>query len=361
MRTLTRLILATTAATGSVLLAAGPGRRLRRPRRRERLDRARSAPRRSPPGTTGVEHYVTSFEFSGTGESVGLDHPAARRADRRRARRRLDAPAPADRGGASRPRPPAPATPTRRRRAESGVEILLETEIDALDITVLSGGGDAVGQWAIDNGFLLTPDTPEVLDFYAERSPVFLAAKFDASRAAEQGLSSGQGTPVHITMDDARAPGCRCGSSASASSARAARAGRRLPPHRRGAAAPGRRRRPRRRAGASRPTTSCSTTSAVDTGHGLGARRRLVHPPDPRRGGRRARLRPLGQRRRPEQRARRRSTPGCSSPASTAPTRRIDPADGGGWSDAQRAAASAGERRGRGAGGGRRCCDRRAT
>ena len=26
-----------------------------------------------------------------------------------------------------------------------GVEILLETEIDALDITVLAGGGDAVG------------------------------------------------------------------------------------------------------------------------------------------------------------------------------------------------------------------------
>jgi hypothetical protein len=33
---------------------------------------------------------------------------------------------------------------------------------------------------------------------------VFLAARFDATRAAEQGLSSGQGTPVHITMPTPR-------------------------------------------------------------------------------------------------------------------------------------------------------------
>ena len=43
-----------------------------------------------------------------------------------------------------------------------------------------------------------------MLDFYAQRSPVFLAAKFDASRAAEQGLTAGQGTPVHITMETPR-------------------------------------------------------------------------------------------------------------------------------------------------------------
>ena len=64
------------------------------------------------------------------------------------------------------PTPPA-------RRQVLGVEILLETEIDALDITA-AGGGD--GLRALDNGFLLTPDVPEVLDFYAQRSPVFLAA-----------------------------------------------------------------------------------------------------------------------------------------------------------------------------------------
>ena len=46
--------------------------------------------------------------------------------------------------------------------------MLLETKIDALEITVLRGGGDEVGLWATDHGFRLPPDAPEVLDFYAE-------------------------------------------------------------------------------------------------------------------------------------------------------------------------------------------------
>jgi hypothetical protein len=84
--------------------------------------------------------------------------------------------------------------------AADGAEILLETEIDALDITVLRGGGDAVGEWAIDNGFLLTPDAPEVLDGYAERSPIFMAARFDADRAAELGQGAGDSTPIMATI-----------------------------------------------------------------------------------------------------------------------------------------------------------------
>lgn len=151
----------------------------------------------------GVEHYVTSFEFDGTGESVGsiIPLPAVptdveRGGDWTLQRLQLEVAPPND--GFAEASGGATAT------AADGVQILLETEVDALDITVLSGGGDAVGEWAIDNGFLLTPDSPEVLDFYAERSPVFLAAKFDASRAAEQGLATGQGTPVHITMPTPR-------------------------------------------------------------------------------------------------------------------------------------------------------------
>ena len=60
----------------------------------------------------------------------------------------------------------------------------MKVRIDALDITVLRGGRDAVGQWATDHGFRLPPDAPEVLDFYAARSPIFLAAVFDADAAA---------------------------------------------------------------------------------------------------------------------------------------------------------------------------------
>ena len=65
---------------------------------------------------------------------------------------------------------------------------------------MLKGGGDEVGQWASDHGFRLPPDAPEVLDFYAERSPIFLAAAFDADAASERGQAVGDGTPVHITI-----------------------------------------------------------------------------------------------------------------------------------------------------------------
>ena len=48
--------------------------------------------------------------------------------------------------------------------------------------------------------FRLPPDAPEVLDFYANRSPIFLAAVFDADAAAARGQAVGDGTPVHLTI-----------------------------------------------------------------------------------------------------------------------------------------------------------------
>ena len=78
----------------------------------------------------------------------------------------------------------------------ASAEVLLETEVDALDLTVLRGGADEVGAWAADNGFFLSPDAPEMLDFYAERSEIFLAARFDASRADELDQQVGSSTPV---------------------------------------------------------------------------------------------------------------------------------------------------------------------
>jgi hypothetical protein len=148
----------------------------------------------------GVERYVTSFEFTGTGESVGSIIPLP------------DVPSDVVRGGewtlqrlAQEVAPPAPdadgALETFGARDQaSGAEVLIETEIDALDITVLKGGGDEVGRWARDNGFLLTPDAPEMLDFYGHRSEIFMAARFDASRAAELGQTAGDGTPIMLTI-----------------------------------------------------------------------------------------------------------------------------------------------------------------
>src|SRR4029079_1431571 len=79
-------------------------------------------------------------------------------------------------------------------------EVLIEKRIDALDLTVLKGGGPSVAAWAQEHGFHLSPDAPEVLDFYAQRSPIFLAAVFDGDAAVERGQPLGDGTPVHLTI-----------------------------------------------------------------------------------------------------------------------------------------------------------------
>ncbi len=148
----------------------------------------------------GVERYVTSFEFSGEGEEVGSIVPLP------------DVPSAVERGGnwtlQRLEREVAPPATNQLRAASAqadsaGVEVLLKTAIDALDITILRGGGAEVGKWATDNGFFLTPDAPEVLDFYAARSPVFMAAKFDASRAKALAQQAGQGTPIMVTIPTA--------------------------------------------------------------------------------------------------------------------------------------------------------------
>ncbi len=146
----------------------------------------------------GVERYVTSFEFTGEGEEVGSIVPLP------------DVPTKVERGGdwtlqrlAREVAPPIVerfASPASAADAAGKVEVLQQTTIDALDITILRGGGDAVGRWAIDHGFLLTPDAPEVLDFYSERSPVFMAARFDASRARDLRQNAGDGTPIMLTI-----------------------------------------------------------------------------------------------------------------------------------------------------------------
>ena len=146
----------------------------------------------------GIERYVTSFEFTGEGEEVGSIIPLP------------GVPTDVTRGGdwtlqrlAREVEPPergALSSLASEDESTAGAKVLLETKVDALDITVLEGGGDDVGRWATEHGFLLTPDAPEVLDFYARRSPIFLAAKFDARRAAELGQRGGDGTPIMVTI-----------------------------------------------------------------------------------------------------------------------------------------------------------------
>ncbi len=50
-----------------------------------------------------------------------------------------------------------------------------------------------------------------MLDFYAQRSPIFLAASFDADAAVERGQAIGDGTPVPITIPTSDPGGCFLG------------------------------------------------------------------------------------------------------------------------------------------------------
>jgi hypothetical protein len=146
----------------------------------------------------GVEHYITAFKFQGGGGEFGSLIPlpgvptnVERGGDWTLQRLQKEVPATVGFGAAGGGGAGGPAT---------GATVLQEVRIDALDLTVLSGGGPDVAVWAEEHGFRLSPDAPEVLDFYAQRSPVFLAAVFDSAAAAERGQVFGDGTPVHITI-----------------------------------------------------------------------------------------------------------------------------------------------------------------
>jgi len=150
----------------------------------------------------GVERYVTSFEFSGQGKEVGSIVPlpgVPTKVERagdwtlQRLEREVAPPVRAEFDAAQ-----------KSLAAAAPAEVLLQTKVDALDITVLRGGGTAVGKWATSHGFLLTPDAPEMLDFYANRSPIFMAARFDASRAKALGQNTGDGTPIMLTIPTPR-------------------------------------------------------------------------------------------------------------------------------------------------------------
>jgi hypothetical protein len=145
----------------------------------------------------GVEHYVTAFEYAGGGGAFGSLTPLP------------GVPTNVEKGGdwtlqrlILETDPPVPAAfrLSADSAAAGSAQELMKVRIDALDITVLKGGAAEVGKWAKDHGVRLPPDAPEVLVFYAARSPIDLAAAVDPTAAADRGQSIGDGTPVHITI-----------------------------------------------------------------------------------------------------------------------------------------------------------------
>jgi len=144
----------------------------------------------------GIEHYITAFQFAGGGGAFGSLTPLP------------GIPSSVEKGGDwTLQRLIRETNPIQLRSAfdaavpqAAGAQVIMEVKIDALDITILKGGGADVGAWATQHGFRLPPDAPEVLDFYASRSPIFLAAAFDADAAAARGQQIGDGTSVHVTI-----------------------------------------------------------------------------------------------------------------------------------------------------------------
>ncbi len=145
----------------------------------------------------GVEHYITAFNYAGGGGAFGSIVPLPAM------------PSKVEKGGDwTLQRLLKETAPREQNERAVGVSALsgdsarevYKTRIDALDITVLEGGGRSVGIWAADHGFRLPPDAPEVLDFYAKRSPFFLAAVFDSKAAKQRGQRIGDGTPIHVTI-----------------------------------------------------------------------------------------------------------------------------------------------------------------
>lgn len=148
----------------------------------------------------GKEHYLTSFSFAGGGGKFGSIIPLpgvpteVRKGGEWTLQRLAREVQPVGQFAGARLAPAA---------AADSVEVLQRTRIDALDVTIVRGGGAAVGAWARKQGFDLSVDAPEVLDFYSARSPVFMAASFDARAAAKRGQQVGDGTPIQLTIPTA--------------------------------------------------------------------------------------------------------------------------------------------------------------
>ncbi|MDP9250944.1 MAG: hypothetical protein M3O78_06210, partial [Chloroflexota bacterium] len=98
----------------------------------------------------GVEHYVTAFQFAGGGGAFGSITPLP------------GVPSSVVRGGdwtlqrlVRETNPPTPGLFEAAGAVRDSAQVLLQVRVDALDITILRGGGAQVGLWARQHGFRL--------------------------------------------------------------------------------------------------------------------------------------------------------------------------------------------------------------
>jgi len=146
----------------------------------------------------GIEHYLTSFSYEGDVKNLGWIvplpavplkiEPGGRWTLQRLARETQPQQllfGEADQAAGA---------------ATSAAEVLQQVTIEALNITVLRGSGQAVLDWCAQNGFAVDGDTRAHLLLYAQGSPIFMAAKYDTSAAQARHQQVGDGAPVLITM-----------------------------------------------------------------------------------------------------------------------------------------------------------------
>src|SRR5947209_2779732 len=145
----------------------------------------------------GIERYMTSFTYQGDVSKLGWVVPLPA------------VPLKIEEGGGwtlqrlareTHPQPIFSDLVHAAATSSEGVQVLQQVKIEALDITVIKGSGQAILNWAISNGFTLDEDTHDHLLAYAKGSPIFMAAKFDSSRAKARHQLQGDGAPILITM-----------------------------------------------------------------------------------------------------------------------------------------------------------------
>jgi hypothetical protein len=146
----------------------------------------------------GVEHYVTSFAYTGAVVDVGWIVPlpavptsitAAGAWTLQRLEREFAPPVPVEfDAGAVAASAPVPAV------------VVEQVQVEALDVTVIKGSGQAVIDWCVHNGFLVSAEIQNHLLRYASTSPVFMAAKYNTALALQRHQASGDGVPLLITM-----------------------------------------------------------------------------------------------------------------------------------------------------------------
>src|SRR5207244_7934272 len=148
----------------------------------------------------GIEHYMTSFTYQGDVSNLGWIVPLPA------------VPLKIEEGGAwtlqrlfreTHPEPVFFARALNTAASASSVQVLQQVRVEALDITVLRGSGQAVLDWATHNGFSVEGETRAHLLGYANGSPIFMAAKFNTAVARARHQLQGDGAPILITMQTA--------------------------------------------------------------------------------------------------------------------------------------------------------------